>query len=318
MSSSLMVDANVVVFDAAYSNAVDYDDAQKMTNAGENIAIQRGTALLVVEGRQPPVPNDEVPFKMWNMRQQAYRLELVASNLLTPGLNAMLEDAYLNTTTLINPLGTTVVNFTVTSAAGSYAANRFKISFRQAALLPVTFSGISAAVATGGNRISWQVEDEINMRQYAIERSPDGKIYTAIGWLGAAQAGRHEYSFLDSTGAGGLLYYRVHATGIAGDSYYSPVVKLNQLRLPVGVIRVVNPVTSGFLQVAGSQVSPARYAARLVSSEGKIIPLHTCVISSGTINESIPLPAGISKGVYVLQLLSAESSIYSGRLLIMQ
>ncbi|MBL0358155.1 MAG: hypothetical protein IPP72_15370 [Chitinophagaceae bacterium] len=127
-----MLDANVVVFDAAYDRAVDADDAVKYGNPGANFAIETGSKILAIEGTQPVKENDAIQFRMWNLKQQAYRFEFVASNMNTEGLTAKLEDKYLNTTTALDLAATTTVNFTVDANAASSEANRFRIVFAKA------------------------------------------------------------------------------------------------------------------------------------------------------------------------------------------
>ncbi len=48
-----MLDANTVVFDAAYSKAVSEEDAPKLGNPGANFAIENSSKLLAIEGTQP-------------------------------------------------------------------------------------------------------------------------------------------------------------------------------------------------------------------------------------------------------------------------
>ncbi|MBL0358156.1 MAG: hypothetical protein IPP72_15375 [Chitinophagaceae bacterium] len=130
-----MLDANVVVFDAAYDRAVDADDAVKYGNPGANFAIETGSKILAIEGTQPVKENDAIQFRMWNLQQQDYRLEFATTKMEAAGMEAVLEDSYLKTTTAVNLKGSTTVNFTVTADGASKAANRFRIAFRK---VPVT------------------------------------------------------------------------------------------------------------------------------------------------------------------------------------
>jgi hypothetical protein len=127
-----MLDANVVVFDAAYSKSVDTDDAIKFGNPGTNFAIETASTILAVEGTQPPADKDAVQFRMWSLQPQNYKLELTATNMVAEGLTATLEDAYLKTSTPMDLSAATSVNFTVDANAGSSDANRFRIVFSKA------------------------------------------------------------------------------------------------------------------------------------------------------------------------------------------
>ncbi len=72
---------------------------------------------------------DVIQFRMWNLKQQQYKLELVAINMNTEGLTAVLEDSYLKTSTPVDLATALTVSFVVDGNAGSAAANRFRIVF---------------------------------------------------------------------------------------------------------------------------------------------------------------------------------------------
>ena len=122
-----VLDANVVVFDKAYSNAVDADDAVKFGNPGANFAIETNSKILAIEGTQPLTEKHIIQFRMWNLQQQSYNLEFAAANINVQGLYAVLEDSYLHSSTELDITAVTKVNFTVDANAGSSAANRFRI-----------------------------------------------------------------------------------------------------------------------------------------------------------------------------------------------
>ncbi len=48
---STMRDANTIVFNAAYTNAIDEEDAPKLGNPGENFAVENDSKILAIEGR---------------------------------------------------------------------------------------------------------------------------------------------------------------------------------------------------------------------------------------------------------------------------
>jgi hypothetical protein len=88
VNSAAVTDVNVVKFDDAYSDEEDRHDALKMSNAGENFAIQEGNRTLVIEGRTFVTGTDTLYFKMWNLQQQAYQLQFEPFHLGGNGLTA--------------------------------------------------------------------------------------------------------------------------------------------------------------------------------------------------------------------------------------
>ncbi|MBL0358139.1 MAG: hypothetical protein IPP72_15285 [Chitinophagaceae bacterium] len=76
-----MRDAASILFDNAYSNAVEEEDAPKIGNPGENFALENSSKILAVEGRKPLKHADVVQFRIWNLKQQQYTLELAAMRI---------------------------------------------------------------------------------------------------------------------------------------------------------------------------------------------------------------------------------------------
>jgi hypothetical protein len=124
-----VLDANVVIFDKVYNKIVDADDAVKFGNPGANLAIELNSKILAIEGTQPVEENDVIQFRMWNLKQQVYKLEFIPVKMTLNGLYAILEDSYLGESKEIDLSGNTVVNFAVDNNPASSAANRFRIVF---------------------------------------------------------------------------------------------------------------------------------------------------------------------------------------------
>ncbi|HSN60826.1 MAG TPA: hypothetical protein VLR49_07815, partial [Ferruginibacter sp.] len=56
------------------------------------------------------------------------------------------------------------------------------------AILPVTFTGLSAIETSGKIKVSWKIATELNTSKYVIERSVNGISFTEIGSLSATNA----------------------------------------------------------------------------------------------------------------------------------
>lgn len=299
-----VIDANVVVFDAVYSNAVDGDDAYKFSNSGENIAIQRGTALLVVEGRQPATANDVIPFRIWNMQQQTYRLEFVPSNFANSAMLPLLEDTYLHTTTIINSIAPTSVNFTVTSNPATFAPNRFRIIFTAAAPLPVTFISINAEKNTAGICVNWKVAGQVNIKNYEVEKSFDGIQFYSAGTVAAISNSNTalHYRFIDNNISTTISFYRIKSVDNDGRIKYSSILKVNGVSAGKGFAVLSNPVLNNILNIQFKNQPGGVYNIVLVNAEGKRTLSCNVRHAEGTSNESISLPGNGSSGIYWLQI----------------
>ncbi len=306
-----MIDANAVVFDAAYSNDVDADDAPKLTNPGENIGIQKTNIVLAVEGRQPVSHNDVVQYKIWNLQQQTYRLELAASNMGAQGVSAVLEDAYLNSSTPLDLNGTTSVSFTVNGNAASAAANRFRVVFRQLAPVPVNFVSIEANRTNNGVNVAWKSASERGIKNYTIERSTDGgRTFTATGNKAAASNNAIEinYNFMDATAPSVALLYRIKSQGVNNEIRYSPIAKVSAGNMQPGFAVSPNPVENGVMNVVFKNQESGKYSIRVTSSNGETVKLATVSHAGGNSNQPVILPAGIARGAYNVEIVSPNNT----------
>ncbi|MDQ6609228.1 MAG: T9SS type A sorting domain-containing protein, partial [Bacteroidota bacterium] len=133
-TTTALADGIREVFDNNYAAAIDKDDAKKISGFEMNFGIASNNEVLAIEKRPMPNANDVIALKLWNTAAGNYQFEMQPSNFSSQTLFAYLQDNYLNTKTPIDLNGTTVINFTITSAAASSAENRFSIVFTKSAL----------------------------------------------------------------------------------------------------------------------------------------------------------------------------------------
>ncbi|MEZ5028710.1 MAG: hypothetical protein R2765_07980 [Ferruginibacter sp.] len=82
----------LVRYDNNYSAAVDYDDAEEITNWNENIAISRGGTRLALESRPVITDKDTIQLHIKNMRKTNYDFEFTPSLFSNTNLMAELID----------------------------------------------------------------------------------------------------------------------------------------------------------------------------------------------------------------------------------
>jgi hypothetical protein len=170
-----VVDGNTVVFSSRHANAVDEEDAQKLANPGENFGIQKGTARLAIEGRQPATAGDVILFTASNLQEKVYLLDIAAQNLDAENLAATLEDRYTQSSTLLDLNGSTRIPVTVDGNPASKAADRFRILFgRPAASGKAGFSVAPNPIA--GSTISIRFMNQSAGRYNARLIGADGNV----------------------------------------------------------------------------------------------------------------------------------------------
>jgi hypothetical protein len=178
---------------------------------------------------------------MWNLGKRTYQLEFKATNMNTPGLIAILQDAYTGTKTVLNLAITNSIYFIVDSTASLSAANRFRLVLARVSLapLPVSFINVSTSRSAAGNAITRKVAAESNMAQYEVERSTDGQSFAKTGTV--ASTAQSAFSYTDAQAFSGAVIYRIKGIGLTGELKYSAIVKLTAGNIKPGFSVSLDP-----------------------------------------------------------------------------
>ncbi len=313
-NTATMADANVSVFNDAFSNSVDGDDAVKLTNAGENFSIYRENKNLVIEGRQAIADYDTTYFNMWNMQQgKQYRMELITEQMDIPGLTGYLVDNYLGTSTALNMTGTMNYDFTITTAnAASSAIDRFKVVYRQvqAGPLPVSFISIGANKVGAAVKVEWKVSAERGIKRYEVERSADGSKFATAGSVTATGNSSTDlsYAWMDVTPLTGTNFYRIKSVGVAGEVKYTNIVKVSIGDVKPSFTIAPNPVEGSTVNLQFKNQAAGRYSVRLLSNAGQIVFTTIAEHAGGNSTQIISLPVTIARGSYQIEIIAPDKT----------
>jgi hypothetical protein len=294
-----------VDFDPVYSNLIDDEDALKMSNFGENIGILRDGKTLSIERRGEIVETDTIFYQFGQLRQQVYQLEFTPENLASPILTAYLEDAYLHSTTIIDLNVVSTINFTVNADAGSRAPDRFRIVFRQLGPVPLSFITVTANRQDKDVLVGWKVANELNIAQYEVEHSADGRNFGKIGTevaRGNGNGSTLSYNWLDVHPFTGYNYYRIKSTGISNETKYSETVKINMAADAASIAVYPNPVQDGMIGLTFNNQPAGDYTVKLFAANGQLIWKQVVNHGGGSQRIMIPLAPALAKGIYNLQV----------------
>ncbi|MFT3911068.1 MAG: hypothetical protein QM737_16735 [Ferruginibacter sp.] len=305
-NNPMIYDGNKVDFDPAWSNAVDDNDAEKMTNFGENFGIIRDGKGIVIERRAEIVNTDTIFFNMAQMKVQDYQLEFTAENLASPVLTAYLEDAFLNSRTQINLDAVTTVNFTVTADPLSKAANRFRIVFKQQGVVPLSFISIKAFRQDHNIMVNWTVANEANIAHYEILHSADGRNFSQLGTQAARNIngiGSQQYGLLDVQPYSGDNFYRIKSINNSGEIKYSDIVKVNMKGDPSMITLYPNPVKDRIIRLEFSNQPKGDYEVKLYGINSQLILKQHLDHPGGNEKLIIPVSESVAKGIYTLEVV---------------
>ncbi len=300
-----IVDGVLNSYDSKYSNSIDKYDALKLKNISENLSIQSNGKSLSVERKQTIGTADTIFYNLLQEKVKGYKFEFVAQNLDVNGLSGFLEDSYLNTSTPINLNSTTTYDFTIANIPGSWNPSRFRIMFRPATVLPVTFSNVKAFEQNGNIKVEWNVENQINIKQFEIEKSANGQQFEKANTVtpkgnNNSAAG---YGWLDETVLDGNNFYRIKSISINGEIQYSSIVKAYIHIANNKIIIYPNPVINDVISLQFNNQPAGTYTVQLFNNSGQLFFTKKIIHAAGNSTETIPVDKGMSKGIYELQII---------------
>lgn len=302
-NSTYMADGIFINYDENYTNAVNDMDALKASNGNENFSIKTAGKWLSVERRKAIVSKDTIFLDQMRMRAQNYRFEFVTAKLDEPGMVALLEDNYLKTATPVNLYGTTIVNFSVTSVAASYAANRFRIVFTPALVVPLTITSVKGTQKRTGIQVEWVVENESSIKQYEVERSADARNFVNQHTTAAKNTALSNYIWLDENYSAGNNYYRIKSIDNDGKIEYSKVVKVFAASaFSQAITAYPNPVKDGIINLQMPNNAGGIYGVQLFNMSGQLIMSKQINHAAGSSTETISLYKPIPGGKYKLKV----------------
>src|SRR5690606_22857078 len=263
---------------------------------------------LAIERRQPINSSDTIFLNLSGVRVQNYRFEYIANNLQSEGLQGFLEDTYLGHSTPLNLEGSTLINFNIENKAGSYASNRFRIVFKAAqGPLPVTFTGINANQVKEDIAVTWNVENEINILGYDVEKSTNGMIFNKIGHLSAKSL--KSYNWLDKNVEAGNHYFRVKVINVDGRTELTPIVKVQIQSEPAKIAVYPNPIINGVVNVHLINQPSGNYKIRLLNPVGQVIMNKIVTHGLGNSIHAIDWDYKLARGLYQIEVTKPDGGV---------
>lgn len=175
---------------------------------------------------------------------------------------------------------------------------------------PVTWISVNARRANDEIVIFWKTAQELNTDHYIIERSDDGRSFTAAGklWSQNANTGA-AYSFTDkSAGKVNTLFYRIRQVDRDGQSSYSQTVKVPGYQTQVPEITLLSNPFDNRLGFDYQAVAAGQVTISLFNSSGRLCISQKKNTKAGRNNFWLPtnrLPAGI----YLLRISDGRHSV---------
>ena len=224
-----LTDGVLNIFNSSFNNAATDEDAKKMIgfNTKESLSILRDAVKIAIEKRSDIQSTDTIFFAMSKFNELPYRFRFEATDF-TPGYEAFLEDKFTGDRLQLSTAGVSEIDFDITANPLSKAEDRFRVVFKSPVqtVLPVTFTSVKAWQQNKNITVQWKVANEINIKNYEVEKSVDGINFTKVNTTLSAGsfAGNYLYKWLDESAVAGDNYYRIKSNGINEKFSYSEAV----------------------------------------------------------------------------------------------
>lgn len=308
-------DGAVIAFSSDFTNTISLEDATKLTNSDENIALVNSGSVLSNDGRKTPTAADTIPLRMWALySNNNYTLQLTPTDL-DPSLTAVLVDRFTNKEYLVDAYAGLQLPFSFTTDSASFY-NRFMLVFKPASVLPIDDLKVKATAKEESVLIEWTAYNENNIAYYEVDRSNTANSFKSVGKVEASNNNFvATYSLQDHTLVSGVAFYRVKAMGKLGDITYSAVVRV-QAKGKLSVLVNPNPVTTKQFKLELNGLANGQYQISLLDLQGRQALVRAIGVSGNVASENIQLPSSIPAGNYTVVVRSMNKIVMSQKVMI--
>ncbi len=179
-------------------------------------------------------------------------------------------------------------------------------------ILPATLTFLQGECESGKMALNWVTEKEIEMSHFDVERSLDGKTWTAEAKIPAAGNSEaiQNYQWAESASLNlpnGFCHYRLKMVDRNGESQYSGITTIEGCGFSEALVKVNPTVTAGETELEFNATQADKGELRVLNLEGKNV--KTVKVSWNSGENRIPfsireLPAG----TYLISVSNSEGA----------
>jgi type IX secretion system substrate protein len=189
------------------------------------------------------------------------------------------------------------------SGSGGSLTQGFQPTLGVSNPLPLDFLSFTARLVNNQTLLEWTTTDEINTKEFLVERSTDGATFNPIATvaaLGETNPGsNNSYQATDSLPFPGTDYYRLKEVDQNGQASYSPIVSV-QVSEGLSCMVYPNPVIDR-LTIRINTNSGAQATILIYDLRGQVISSQPVRLTNGENQFEIDL-TGKAKGMYFVKI----------------
>jgi hypothetical protein len=180
----------------------------------------------------------------------------------------------------------------VTVSDGESEVTSATYSFTTAGIVPVSLLKFQGVPEKEKVKLSWSTAHETGIDRYEIERSADGRQFSKIGTVAAANSNSFDYSSYDNLPLRGINYYRLRMIDKDGSFTHSRVVSVSMKEVSNGFEVYPNPATRKEINIAFASPRTSQANIRIYDLYGRLMMNVERQLNGGNIILKHSLPAG--------------------------
>jgi hypothetical protein len=167
-------------------------------------------------------------------------------------------------------------------------------------ILPIKLASFTGLAQQTKNLLQWSTSQEVNAKEFIVERSVDGWVFESIGAVAAKGNSNvlQSYQFEDRKRSA-INFYRLRMVDVNGKSEYSVIIRL-QTSKEEG-LKLFPTLATISVQLNFEMKSKGSAIVRVVDMSGKIIVQQNMALDAGIISRTIDVSSLIA-GNYLLQI----------------
>jgi hypothetical protein len=184
-------------------------------------------------------------------------------------------------------------------------------------ILPIKLSGFNAQLSSSAVKLTWTTEQEINNKEFQIERCLTDHSFEQIGVIAGKGTtySTEKYDFNDADPGKGISYYRLKQLDIDGHATYSNVLKIDNRIAGLQLTQLYPNPARAFVNLQLQCDDLEDINARFYSlGGGEVFSTHRN-FAKGTQTWRINIPA-LENGMYQMVISNSKGGTLSEKILI--
>ena len=169
------------------------------------------------------------------------------------------------------------------------------------AVLPLSLKAFNAAVINNTTKLTWNTLNELNVANFEVEKSLNGKTFTALNTVNSQKINAATYTVND-VAPKAITYYRLKITDLDGQITYSNVISVNGKLSGTGINIYPNPAAAS-ITLSYAKVS-SNASVSIFSTDGKL--LSNIKIMEGSTQTTLEVNE-LKSGKYILTLTDNDN-----------